>query len=284
MAIGSFGVASVLVILRRVRGDTLGHLRRVSQFCMVLFASCLLWFGAQQLVPQAQASGAVAQIVPGVSEFQQAILHRLTGIEGQTTRIGDLLEQQAEAARQAEERKRQAYLDNQQEYEDAQRIDHEARIKRARDRVAAGGYSADTAGMLRAAHENFSYIDDFALLDITLQASDLAAALNAEMDEGALYSLRSFVRNRARDDIEMQVLQQNLERENRRLSDFTHSRSSVDGYRSVTPPHVRPAIKNDVCDKEKYSVIVSESALDELCEMPVSEFFRSQQSYISRYL
>lgn len=284
VAVGSLGVAAALYLLRRVRGDAIGFLRRGTQFCLVLFACCVLWFGAQQFVPQAHASGAVAQLVPGVADIQKSILDRLHGIEVQTTRIGDLLEKQAEEARLADERERAEYESMQQEYEQAQRIEIDARLEQARDRIIAGGYTADTAGLLRAAHESFSYMDDFGRLEIYLSAAELSSALRQEMDEIALYHLRNYTRNRAGNDTAVQVLQQNLEREYRRLMAFRESRSSVEGFGWVTPPHALPAIQADVCKKDGYSIIVSEAALDALCAMSAVEFGRNHQGYFNRYI
>lgn len=158
--------ALLLLAFSRLAPENGAGARRAGVFCMAVFACSGGMMMAQKLVPHAQAQGVIGAVVPGASNLQQSMLASLGRLEGETKRIGDILED-------AEKRKREEALEDQRQ----EAAERERQVKASRHKLLDAGYTLDAKGYLEAIADNYTYSLDYKQLDIAPQEADLRTAL-----------------------------------------------------------------------------------------------------------
>lgn len=147
------------------------------------------WWGLQNVIPGAKASGVVAEVVPGLEKVQQAMLSSLGRIEMQTKRVGDLLEQ---SARQQEADKKQAEREM-RDYQDKQ-------VNDVRRKIQGFGYSLDAKGLAAAMAASDSVVFDYKSLGISLTPEAAAAQLNTLNDKDKISNFLDNLSSLSRDE------------------------------------------------------------------------------------
>lgn len=156
--VASAVIGSAFVVLARFARPMSGALHSGAIICSIFFLFSFSWWSAQRLIPGAQAKGALVETIPGISRFQNGIVAMLKEIKGETSRVGDILEENAR-----QERAR---------YEQLARIERE-RVQEVRSKVVAAGYTLDSAGFASAVLDNQDYLPIYRGLGIDLSEESL---------------------------------------------------------------------------------------------------------------
>lgn len=248
-AIGSGLALFALLVLIKRRPESRQRYLGTASFCGVLLLCSAGWWGVQKVVPGANANGLIAEIVPGASAAQNALLASLGRIEQQTKRVGDLLEEGVKREREAQEAIEQA---------------RSARSNELQARIHEGGYTLDATGYLAAIADEYRYKDDFKEFGIKLTEPAFKNALkNAELKK--VYSIMVFL-FLARDDYA----------EVRRLlsQPSNDAKTAREAFKSKNA-------RATVCNPGSYSLVISAQSLTSACKLEGRAFATAYASYFN---
>ncbi len=179
--VGSLILGGALAVLRSFAGSMKAQVANGIQFCAVLFVCSATLFGLQRAVPNANANGVIAEVIPGASAVQDVILAALGRIERQTQRVGDLLEQQHKKAIEEENKlvrdkagARQAVI----------------------DLIRTSGFSPDGQGYLLAIQNRDAVtVSYFKQLEIRPTEEDVVSALSMTRSYQQRLPVRNYLLN-----------------------------------------------------------------------------------------
>jgi hypothetical protein len=171
----------------------------------------------------------------------------LTRIEGQTKRVGDLIEQQSQRQERAQEAEKQK---------------EEKRLAEIRERIRGAGYSLDATGLLMAAKDAASNTYEFEQLGIKPTESALQSVLSVLKSPAEIAYLLQYVMTKDRYAIFRQ-LRETLARDKPKL---------YEAYRNS-------GAKQFLCKKANYTLIVGEPVLTGACTKDGARFAADYGSY-----
>lgn len=234
---------------------------RALEFCLFLFLASAIWWSIQVLVPGADKKGGVAEIVPGVSAIQQALMRSVGRIEDNTKRIADIME--AQAKQEAEERARAEKIVAEMTKNvvmPAATPPGESPIELA---LRAQGYTLDAAGLEKAVRAgDFTSVFRFAQLQIVLPVDRLPGIAMAASEPLAINGFFSYLNSAtsSRETVEYAA----------RLAAFRNGiRATFQGSRA----------KSKLCGTE---FAISAAALETICRMDGLEFADAYIGYAQR--
>lgn len=225
--------------------------------CVLLFLFSSGWWGLQHLVRNADANGALAEILPGASAVQNAFLARLGRIEAQTRRVGDLLEEQAR--RSAEQTREAAAMD--EEYKRKEREEEDV----ARQRIVIAGYKPDAEGLVRAFKDNSDITNAFDTLRIEPTEAAVKAVASKVQTVEETRNLANLIRNRGQRLPAMQKLQQSLDADGTKLSAAFQEANA----------------QATVCNQHNYLLAIGPDVLKKACALNGLRFAEAFAKYFS---
>lgn len=225
--------------------------------CGLMFLFSFGWWGLQHFVRDADANGAFAEIVPGASTVQTALLTRLGRIEDQTRRVGDLLEEQAR--RSAEEAREEAAMEEEFKRQEREKKDL------ARQRIEIAGYRPDAEGMVKAFKDKSDVTDAFGTLGIEPTEAAVRAVAPTARTTDEVRQLASLIRDHAARSPVIQKLQQAMAADGARLAAAFQEASA----------------KATVCDPRNYSLVIGPDLLKKACAQDGLRFANTFQQYFT---
>ncbi len=228
IVIGSGVIGIALVALARGAKTSRGKINQAATFCGLLFACSLSWLGIQNFVPGANANGAIAQLVPGASALQDAVVASLGRIEQQTKRVGDILE------------------DNVRRDREKQREETERMGKR----IVDAGFSLDAKGIANAVRANYRYLGDFAQLGVKPAEGAITDLLVSLDKKEEMESARAYLSQQKDDYPFIRKIQQSIEADRGRLAGVFEGADA----------------RRRLCDKATYSYPVATARLHQACK------------------
>ncbi len=131
------------------------HAKTATHFFAALAICSIGWLGLQNIIPGAKAKGVVAEVIPGATQLQNAILASMGRIETRLDRIGSTLETKVQKTATPDlklSRRR-----NQRSRPNSGRLSDEQQA--FKNKLQENGYTADADGLVMSWKDGYLAVE-----------------------------------------------------------------------------------------------------------------------------
>jgi hypothetical protein len=252
--IGAAIATFVFALLASRAKEARAQIGGAAAVCGVLFTCSAGFWAVQAIVPNGKENGALAELVPGVSSLQSALLQEARGIR-------TVLEEEAkrdQADREKNEREARE-AENQRQRERQQELDEKKR------RISEAGYSLDAGGLAAAVRDGYRYVDYFTDLKIEPNEAAIAATLGSLTKSEQVAYVATYITEKKDDYGFIRTMHEGILADKGRI---VAAFSSANAHQ-------------DLCTQANYKYVIAATNLQNICRENGLKFATSYVAYFS---